>query len=82
MATRKGKLFIFRNILWPSGRFLRGLFFKNYLGWRGQNNSFKNIVRCTIGRSRTVCYDPKVFFKKIFLVLYAAYTYRFWVVSL
>ena len=35
------EIFIFRNILWPSGRFLRGLFFKNYLGWRGQNISLK-----------------------------------------
>ena len=27
-------------------------------------------------------YDPRVFFKKIFLVSYAAYVYPFWVVSL
>ena len=31
-----------------SGRFLRGFFFKNYLGWRGQNIPLKNFVRCTI----------------------------------
>ena len=36
MATRKCG-----NILWPSGRFLRGFVFKNYLGWGGQNISLK-----------------------------------------
>ena len=40
MATG-AEIFIFRNILWPSGRFLRGFFFKNYLGWRGQTISLK-----------------------------------------
>ena len=35
------KEFIFRNTLWPSGRFLRGFFFKNYLGWRGPKISLK-----------------------------------------
>ena len=33
--------FIFRNTLWPSGRFLRGIFSKNYLGWRGTKISLK-----------------------------------------
>ena len=33
--------FIFRNTLWPSGRFLRGTFFKNYLGWGGRKISLK-----------------------------------------
>ena len=43
MATRKygNVYFIFRNTLWPSGRFLRGIFFKNYLGWRGPKISLK-----------------------------------------
>ena len=35
------EIFIFRNILWPSGRFLLGFFFKNYLGLRGQKVSLK-----------------------------------------
>ena len=35
------EIFIFRNTLWPSGRFIRGFFFKNYLGWRGQKISLK-----------------------------------------
>ena len=39
MATRKCGFFFFRNSLWPSGRFLRGKFFKIYLGWRGQKLS-------------------------------------------
>ena len=76
------EIFIFRNILRPSGRFLRWFFHKNYLGWRGQNIPLKNFVRCTIWKSRTVSYDPRAFFKKIFLILYAAYVYPFWVVSL
>ena len=43
-----------------SYRFLRGIFFKKYLsGARSED--------------RTVFYDPRVFFKIIFLVLYAAY---------
>ena len=43
MATRKcGNIyFIFRNTLWPSGRFLRGMFFNSYLGWRGPKISLK-----------------------------------------
>ena len=35
------EIFIFRNTLWPSDRFLRGFFKKNYLGWRGQKVSLK-----------------------------------------
>ena len=62
MATRK-----YGNIYFPkyfTAPFLRGFFFKNYLGWRGKNNSLKNFVRCTILRSRTVSYDPRVKKKK------------------
>ena len=33
--------FIFRNTLWPSGRLLRGIVSKNYLGWRGTKISLK-----------------------------------------
>ena len=35
------EIFILLNTLRPSGRFLRGTFFKNYLGWRGQKISVK-----------------------------------------
>ena len=38
-----------RHILKKSaGRFLRGNFSKKFWGWRGQNISFENFVRCTI----------------------------------
>ena len=52
--------------------------------WVGGVKQFprKTFVRCTIRRSRTVSYDPRVFFKNIFLVLCAAYMYLFWAVSL
>ena len=41
MATRKCGNIYFPNILWPSGRFLRGIVLKNYLGWKGRKNSLK-----------------------------------------
>ena len=41
MATRNHGNIYFRNVLWPSGRFLRGKFFKNNLGWRGKKKSLK-----------------------------------------
>ena len=38
---KSAETFIFRNTLWPLGRFLRGTFFNNYLGWRGPKISLK-----------------------------------------
>ena len=70
MATRKYGNIYFPKYFMAVRPFLRRFFFKNYLGWRGQNISLKNVVRCTIRRSGTVSYDPRVFFKKIFLVSY------------
>ena len=35
------ELFIFLKQLWPSGRFLREFFFKNYLGWKGKRKTLK-----------------------------------------
>ena len=82
MATRKCGNIYFSKHFMAVRPFLTRNFFKNYLGWRGQKSSLKNLVRCTIWRSRNVSYDPRSFFKKIFLVVYAAYVYPFWVVSL
>ena len=71
MATRKCG-----NIYFP--KYFQAVFYEDFFssiiwGWRGQKHSLKKFVRCTIWRSRTVSYDPRVFFKKIFLVLYPAY---------
>ena len=42
--------------------------FQELFGLEGYKNLLENFVRCTIRKSRTVSYDPRVFFKKIFLV--------------
>ena len=41
MATRKCGNIYFPKYFMAVRPFLRGFFFKNYLGWRGQKNSFK-----------------------------------------
>ena len=48
MATRKCGNNYFPKCFMAVRPFLARIFFKNYLGWRGQNISVKNFVRCTI----------------------------------
>ena len=82
MVTRKCGNIYFPKYFMAVRPFFKRTFFQELLGLEGSNKILENFVRCTILRSRTVSYDPRVFFKKIFLVLYAAYVYPFWVVSL
>ena len=48
MATRKCGNIYFPKYFMAVRPFFTRIFFKNYLGWRGQNNSLKNFVTCTI----------------------------------
>ena len=48
MATRKCGNIYFPKYFKVVRPFFTRIFFKNYLGWRGQKLSFKNFVGCTI----------------------------------
>ena len=80
MATRKCGNIYFPKYFMAVRPFFTRIFFQEILGLEGSKTFLENFVRCTIRRSRTVSYDPRVFFKNIFLVLYPAYVYPFWVV--
>ena len=82
MATRKCGNIYFPKYFMAVRPFFTRIFFQELFGLEGSKNLLENFVRCTIWKSRTVSYDPRVFFKNKFLVLYAAYVYPFWVVSL
>ena len=82
MATRKCGNIYFPKYFMAVRPFFTRIFLKELFGLEGSKNFLENFVRCTIWKSQTVSYNPRVFFKKIFLVLYAAYVYPFWVVSL
>ena len=73
MATRKCGNIYFPKYLMAVRPFLTGIFFQELFGLEGSKKNVENFVSCTIRRSRTVSYDPRVFFKTTFLVLYAAY---------
>ena len=62
--------------------FLTRKFFQELFGLEGSKSFLENFRQVHNLRISDVSYDPRVFFKKIFLVLYAAYVYPFWVVSL
>ena len=83
MATRKCGNIYFPKYFMAVRPFLRRNFFQELFGLEGS----KNVVE----KNRQVVHNLKIsnsllrsksFFKKIFLVLYAAYVYPFWVVSL
>ena len=65
MATRKCGNTYFPKYVRP---FFTRIFFQELFGLKGCKNLLENFVRCTIRKSRTVSYDPRVLFKKIFLV--------------
>ena len=68
MATRKCGNIYFPKYLMAVRPFFTRNFFQELFGLEGYKNLLENFVRCTIRKSRTVSYDPRVFFKKIFLV--------------
>ena len=71
MATRKCGNIYFPKYFMAVRPFFTRIFFRNYLGWRGKNISLKISSGAQSENLR-----------KIFLVLYAAYVYPFWVVNL
>ena len=68
MATRKCGNIYFPKYFMAVRPFFTRIFFQELFGLEGSKNLLENFVRCTIRKSRTVSYDPRVFFKKIFLV--------------
>ena len=68
MATRKCGNIYFPKYFMAVRPFFTRNFFQELFGLEGYKNLLENFVRCTIRKSRTVSYDPRVFFKKIFLV--------------
>ena len=68
MATRKCGNIYFPKYFMAVRPFFTRIFFQELFGLEGSKNLLENFVRCTIRKSRTVSNDPRVFFKKIFLV--------------
>ena len=68
MATRKCGNIYFPKYFMAVRPFFTRIFFQELFGLEGSKNLLENFVRCTIRKSRTVSYDPRVFFKNIFLV--------------
>ena len=68
METRKCGNIYFPKYFMAVRPFFTRNFFQELFGLEGYENLLENFVRCTIRKSRTVSYDPRVFFKKIFLV--------------
>ena len=68
MTTRKCGYIYFPKYFMAVRPFFTRIFFQELFGLEGYKNLLENFVRCTIRNSRTVSYDPRVFFKKIFLV--------------
>ena len=68
MATRKCGNICFPKYFMAVRPFFTRNFFQELFGLEGYKNLLENFVRYTIRKSRTVSYDPRVFFKKIFLV--------------
>ena len=64
MATRKCGNIYFPNHFMAVRPFFTRIFFQELFGLEGSKNLLENFVRCTIWKSRTVSYDPRVFFKK------------------
>ena len=81
MATRKCGNIYFPKYFMAVRPFFTRIFFKNYLGWRGQNISLK-ISSDAQSEDLEPSLTIQEFFFLIFLVLYATYVYPFWVVSL
>ena len=82
MATRKCRNIYFPKYFMAVRPFFTRIFFQELFGLEGSKHFLENFVRCKIWKSWTVSYDPRVFFKRTLLVLYAVYVYPFWVVSL
>ena len=83
MATRKCGNIHFPKYFMAVRPFVTRDFFQEFFGLEGSKTFLEKncLVHNLKIRSRTVSYDPKVFFKKIFLVSYAAYVcVLFWVI--
>ena len=62
MAIRKCGNIYFPKYFMAVRPFFTRIFFQELFGLEGSKNLLENFVRCTICKSRTVSYDPRVFF--------------------
>ena len=81
MATRKCGNIYFQKYFMAVRPFLTRELFQELFGLEGSKHFLEKFRQVhNLKTSEPVSYDPRVFFKKISLVLYAAYVYPFWVV--
>ena len=60
MATRKCGISFFPKYFMVVRPFFTRIFFQELFGLEGSKHFLENFVRCTIRKSRTVSYDPRV----------------------
>ena len=77
MATRKCGNIYFPKYFMAVRPFFTRIFFKNYLGWRGQ----KIALKISSG-AQSENLEPSLTIQEFFSKEYAAYVYPLWVVSL
>ena len=82
MATRKCRKMYFPKIFMDVRPFLTRISIQELFGLEGSNNFLEKNRQVHNLKIPNRLLRSKSFFKKIILVLYAAYVYPFWVVSL
>ena len=82
MATRKCGNIYFPKYFMAVRPFFTRTFFQELFGLEGSNNFLEKFRQVHNLKISNPLLRSKSFFQKIFLVLYAAYVYPFWVVSL
>ena len=82
MATRKCGNIYFPKYFMAVRPFFPRNFFQELFGLEGLENLLENFRQVHNLKISNRLLRSKSFFKKVFLVLYAAYVYPFWVVSL
>ena len=82
MATRKCGNIYFPKYFMAVRPFLTRIFFQELFGLEGSKQFLENFRQVHNLKISDHLLRSKSFFQKVFLVLYAAYVYLFWVVSL
>ena len=82
MATRKCGNVYFPKYFMAVRPFFTRIFFQELFGLEGSKHFLEKFRQVHNLKISNRLLRSKSFFKKIFLVLYAAYVYPFWVVSL
>ena len=82
MATRKCGNIHFPKYFMAVRPFFTMIFFQELFGLEGSKHFLENFRQVHNLKISNRLLRSKIFFKKIFLILYAAYVFPFWVVSL